>query len=383
MSEFVQLKSPYKVSDLNLDRLATKAHQRKNKLIVKIYYKPSRKHHTDFLIQTPEILLKKTIKYNNKGYYELELPFLGKKHNQIEKYENFMNDLENKIIDIIKDHKEWFPNKNIRFKSIIRYPDSKNDLHKSIRLKVDSNTLITKKNNNIDLNNLKKDYYVKCILKISSIYIKDTFSTINISPKLIDLRDQIEELSFAPESESESSIDSQDLSTTSEEDNNNLPTKENNPDLEENIEPVKTIESSTMDIPSEIRDNCGTKDMFKENLNIDDNDDNDDDDEDEDDKNEDGNKSVEELEGNEIRNDNISNSDEKKNEVLLNNDDTDTSIISNINNSENYIESYNTNQNYEIKEIKFNSEESNSSDYSEEINQNEISQFESELLAKS
>ena len=34
----------------------------------------------------------------------------------------------------------------------------------------------------------------------ANIYIKDTFSTINISPKLIDLRDQIEELSFGDQS---------------------------------------------------------------------------------------------------------------------------------------------------------------------------------------
>ena len=64
MSEFVQLRSPYKISDLNLDRIATKEHQRKNKLIVKIYYKPNRGHHTDFLFQTPEVLLKNSIKYN-------------------------------------------------------------------------------------------------------------------------------------------------------------------------------------------------------------------------------------------------------------------------------------------------------------------------------
>ena len=57
-------------------------------------------------------------------------------------------------------------------------------------------------------------------------------------------------------------------------------------------------------------------------------------------------------------------------------------MISNINNSENFIESYNTN-NINIKEININSEESVDSNYSEEINADEIKNFESELLSKS
>ena len=93
MSEFVQLRSPYKISDVNLDRIATKPHQRTKKLIVKIYYKPNRSRHTDLLFQTPEILLNNNIKYNKKGYYELDLPFLGKKHTQVEKFEEFINNL--------------------------------------------------------------------------------------------------------------------------------------------------------------------------------------------------------------------------------------------------------------------------------------------------
>lgn len=388
MSEFVQLKSPYKINDINLDRIATKEHHRKNKLIVKIYYKPNRSRHTDFLFQTPEILLKKSIKYNNKkGNYELNIPFLGKKQTQIDKFLEFIVDLEKKVIEIIKKHKEWFSNNNINFKSILRYPDSKDDLYKYIRLKIDSDTLITKKGSNIDLNNLQKDFYVKCILKVSFIYVKDSFATINIYPKLIDLRDKKEDLKFASESENESSIDSNELTTESEENNDennktssiNVNENENkNDNLDLNLETLKQIESSTIEIPSEIRDNCGTKDMFNSNL--------------EEHNNEkeiveegivveDMNQSKQELdlnssstnESNQI----LSEDDDNKELSINNNLDTDTSIMSNINNSENILETYN---NMRITNIDFNSEESN--DGSEEIDQDEISRFESELLSK-
>lgn len=388
MSEFVQLKSPYKINDINLDRIATKEHHRKNKLIVKIYYKPNRSRHTDFLFQTPEILLKKSIKYNNKkGNYELNIPFLGKKQTQIDKFLEFIVDLEKKVIEIIKKHKEWFSNNNINFKSILRYPDSKDDLYKYIRLKIDSDTLITKKGSNIDLNNLQKDFYVKCILKVSFIYVKDSFATINIYPKLIDLRDKKEDLKFASESENESSIDSNELTTESEENNDennktssiNVNENENkNDNLDHNLETLKQIESSTIEIPSEIRDNCGTKDMFNSNL--------------EEHNNEeelveeeivveDMNQSKQELdlnssstnESNQI----LSEDDDNKELSINNNLDTDTSIMSNINNSENILETYN---NMRITNIDFNSEESD--DGSEEIDQDEISRFESELLSK-
>ena len=388
MSEFVQLKSPYKINDINLDRIATKEHHRKNKLIVKIYYKPNRSRHTDFLFQTPEILLKKSIKYNNKkGNYELNIPFLGKKQTQIDKFLEFIVDLEKKVIEIIKKHKEWFSNNNINFKSILRYPDSKDDLYKYIRLKIDSDTLITKKGSNIDLNNLQKDFYVKCILKVSFIYVKDSFATINIYPKLIDLRDKKEDLKFASESENESSIDSNELTTESEENNDennktssiNVNENENkNDNLDHNLETLKQIESSTIEIPSEIRDNCGTKDMFNSNL---EEHNNEEEIVEEEIVVEDMNQSKQELdlnssstnESNQI----LSEDDDNKELSINNNLDTDTSIMSNINNSENILETYN---NMRITNIDFNSEESD--DGSEEIDQDEISRFESELLSK-
>lgn len=374
MSEFVQLRSPYKISDLTLDRIATKEHQRKKKLIVKIYYKPNRGHHTDFLFQTPEILLKNSIKYNKKGHYELELPFLGKKHNQVDLFEKFITNFETKIIEVIKKHKEWFPDKNIRFKSIIRYPDSKTDLHNSLRLKIDSNTLITKNGSNIDLNNLQKDFFVKCILKVSYIYIKDSFATINLYPKLIDLREQKEDLAFAPESESDEDLLSDDLTTESEDNDDELSKssqivkEEDNQNLEEDLETLRTFESSTMDMPSEINNyenivnnEINNKELSKENSET----------------------SSEGLNNSLSDNHLIEKKDENiENQIIIDTLDTDTSVISNINNSENCIESYNTN-NINIKEININSEESVDSNYSEEINADEIKNFESELLSKS
>ena len=321
-------------------------------------------------------IIENSIKYNKKGHYELDLPFLGKKHNQIELFEKFISNLETKIIEVIKKHKEWFPDNNIRFKSVIRYPDSKTDLHNSLRLKIDSNTLITNNGSNIDLNNLQKDFYVKCILKVSYIYIKDTFATINLYPKLIDLREQKEDLSFAPESDSDEDLLSDELTTESEGDELSkssqiIKEQKEDANLEQDLETLRTFESSTMDIPSEINNN----ENFVDNENYET-------------SSEKAPNSLEDLGAQESNSNRLSDDNliEKKeedigNQIIIDTLDTDTSVISNINNSENFIESYNTN-NINIKAININSEESVDSNYSEEINADEIREFESELLSK-
>ena len=212
MSKYVELQTSYRLSEINLDNIALKVYNRSKKKIVKLFYKPNKSIHTDFLFQTPELLIKKDIKYNKKGYFELEVPLLGKKQEKIKLFKTFLEEMETKIVEILKKNKAWFKDKNIKFKSVIRYSTTKNDIYKLLRLKIDSDTLIKKDEKYIDINNIKKDSYVKLILKLSYIYIKDSFVTINIYPLLIDVKSKVTKMSFA---ESDSDISS-DLSTSSE-----------------------------------------------------------------------------------------------------------------------------------------------------------------------
>ena len=137
------------------------------------------------------------------------------------------------------------------------------------------------------------------------------------------------------------------------------------------METLRTFESSTMDIPSEINNN----ENFVDNENYET-------------SSEKAPNSLEDLGAQESNSNRLSDDNliEKKeedigNQIIIDTLDTDTSVISNINNSENFIESYNTN-NINIKAININSEESVDSNYSEEINADEIREFESELLSK-
>jgi hypothetical protein len=409
MSQFVQLKSAYRISELDLDRIATKTHQRKNKLIVKIYYKPNRKTHTDLLFQTPELLLKNNVKYNKKGYYELEAPFLGKKQKNIKLYEDFITSLEDKIIQIIKKNKDWFSDKNIQFKSIIRFPNKKEDMYKLLRLKIDSDTVVKHNKKNIDINSLMKDYYVKCILKVSFIYIKGSFVTINIYPVVIDLRDKIEDLQFAS---SESSISSE-LTTDSEIESEDKAQLQVDKKLEEEEKEEKEViveESldehitSMLEVPSNLRDNCGTSEMFKESNNKDEeillnskpeiNQSNSPDkpevilDEEQlihSNSPEKPEVALDKLEVTSSQSDITSEPEDNDDKEIINdsnleieqnlNNDTDTSIMSNFN-SDKILETYGGPQ---IKNIDL-SEESKDSDYSEEIDSDEIAGWEQKLI---
>ena len=432
MSKYVELQTSYRLSEIDLDNIALKVYNRSKKKIIKLFYKPNKSIHTDFLFQTPELLIKKDIKYNKKGYFELEVPILGKKQEKIKLFKTFLEEMETKIVEILKKNKAWFKDKNIKFKSVIRYSTTKNDIYKLLRLKIDSDTLIKKDDKYIDINNIKKNSYVKLILKLSYIYIKDSFVTINIYPLLIDVKSKVTEMSFA---ESDSDISS-DLSTSSEEivqedekiveqviieekevfeplfeqvveepvikesqevleqvikvveqenkielntehnddssdnysDNND--NNDNNDDSGSDDDIVngdyKEMEQGVdlileSNISKDKRDDCGLQDMFNNSLSSISS-------EDKVEKNIDeniiipiNNNEVEEIEVN-IDGDNI---------------DSETSYMSNLN-SENFIETYGIN----IKELQLSdvSNVSSNSDYSEEINSDEINDYESQIL---
>jgi hypothetical protein len=387
MSKFVQINTPYRISEIDLDRVATKQHKKKNsnKLLVKFYYKPNKSTHTEFLIQTPELLLKSDVKYNNKGYYELEAPFIGKHHEKINSFTKFIEDLEDKVLEIIKKNKEWFTDTNIKYKSVVRFPSKSEELYKLLRLKIDSNTIIKKNGKIIDVNALMQDYYVKCILRVAFIYIKGSLVTINIYPIVIDLRNKIENLEFA----SSESISSE-LTTDSESDEEEVvqsneikQLKEEEEEDNEELETLDEYKSSVMEIPAQLRDNCGTSEMFSNT-------------------NENNIKPTDNNEGGDDKEtSSLTNEDAKETSSLTDEDDKETSSLiddenlnmdnnleENLNsessiistfNSDKYMETYGTN--VKIKNINL-SEESQDSDYSEEINEDEITAFEQELLPK-
>ena len=377
MSQFVQLKSAYRISELDIDRIATKVHHRKKKLIVKIYYKPNRRTHTDLLFQTPELLLKNNVKYNKKGYYELEAPFLGKKQKSIKQYEDFISTLEEKVISIIKKNKDWFTDNNIQFKSVIRFPNNKDEIYKLLRLKIDSDTIVKHNGNNIDINTLSKDYYVKCILKVSYIFIKGSFVTINVYPVLIDLRDKLEVLQFASSESSLSSELTTESATESEEEvKPKLEVQTEIKDEEEVLrETLEEHNTTVLEIPTELRDNCGTVDMFNEEPQelVDNKTSEEEQQELEDNKT--SEEEQQELEDNKTSEEEIDYISNNELDLSSIKNDTDTSVISNFN-SEKFLETYGGPN---IRNIEL-SEESKDSDYSEEINSDEIANYEESLI---
>ena len=167
-----------------------------NKLTIKIYDKYQGK---PLYIQTPELLnLFGVIK--KKNYSELLLPLNGI---QCLSLKNFLNKLQNKIInDASFNKKEWFNNnKNVKFIPVIKEINKDatstieqltdiNNLDKCeeglLKIKITESTIIKKENTEVSINELTKNKKVRMIIQIYAIWINNNTFSIYIKPEIIE-----------------------------------------------------------------------------------------------------------------------------------------------------------------------------------------------------
>jgi len=214
--EIVNLK-PYLPKDFDLNSIVYSDVQldTPNKKSIFIYDKvPGKK----IYIQSPE--LQNIIELNKKSkYYELNLPFYGKKSSHVSSFINFIKELDNKIISDAKVNKNsWFDqsNKNIKYRSLVKnihqdYIDTvefKEGMFENgiIKLKITDGVQITANGNKIQPEEIKLDYGIRTIFQLYAIWISNDLFGIYLKPVRIDQKYKIvEQIDFIA-SESESSV---------------------------------------------------------------------------------------------------------------------------------------------------------------------------------
>jgi len=166
----------------------------------------------DFVFQTPLL-------YNNsklidfKFFYQLDIPLCGKSGEHTERFIDFLNNLDQKILFDGKSNKDiWFKDhtnlSQMKYKSLIRSPLYKNEFNKNgiIRIKFPKNTTDIRIGNarisDDKLNQVITNCYIRLILKIKFIRITNYEFGLFLEPLKI-LIEEIEDYDFVNDSDEE------------------------------------------------------------------------------------------------------------------------------------------------------------------------------------
>ena len=234
------------INQIDLTKIIySKVNEMNDKKLVHIYYeKPGQR----LLFQTPQLLNIFDIQ-KSQYFNELILP-LYDCNLKVPLLIQFLKDLDSKIIEGAKNNKnEWFKNKSaIRYKSLIKnlytannqqnqtnpsnlanqYSPSKEDEKYSanglIKLKITNGVKILDNNTEIQLENLKKNNYVRLIVELYGVWVSGDVFGIYLKPVMIE---QIENkvMNFIDEKEDVTEVNYLETEANSEDeyiDNNDL-----------------------------------------------------------------------------------------------------------------------------------------------------------------
>jgi len=184
------MQKPFKIADIDIDKINYGNIRGTSKKYINIRYDENR-----LFFQTPELLnINKPIKKN--GYFELEIPLYGKSSKKVQELISFLNALDEKFIKDCKTNAStWFKNVNtVKYKSIIREIDDKNDIYENgiLKLKIitgSNGTMVTNNGNQISPNELKPNTHIKMILECFGLWITNSSFGLYLRPILIDQRE--------------------------------------------------------------------------------------------------------------------------------------------------------------------------------------------------
>ncbi len=203
----------YLLNQIDLSKIIySKVNEMNDKKLIHIFYeKPGQK----LLFQTPQLLNIFDIQ-KSQYFNELIVP-LYDCNLKVPQLIQFLKDLDSKIIEGAKNNKnEWFKNKSaIRYKSLIKNlytsqsqsnhytptnEDEKYSKNGLIKLKITNGVKILENNNEIKLEDLKKNNYIRMIVELYGVWISNEVFGIYLKPVMIE---QIENkvLNFIDEKE--------------------------------------------------------------------------------------------------------------------------------------------------------------------------------------
>lgn len=188
-------KVPYRINEIDLNNICyTDIKSNSKKTIIYIKYLDNHKL-KNLVFQTPTTISTNLIQCKN-NIFELDVPLIGKEMNKMDKFINFLNDIDKKIIKDAKNNNKWFENfsdiKTMKYQRIIRDSTDANNKKGVIRLKLlktnDFETIVHYNNNRINIEEINKDCWLKCILEIYAIWVNENGFGLFIRPILLSLK---------------------------------------------------------------------------------------------------------------------------------------------------------------------------------------------------
>jgi hypothetical protein len=211
----IKFKQPYKIDDIKFENIRyVDKKETPERTIIYTKYEDNNKL-SNFVIQTPSLRNINEV-ISKKGINELEIPLVGQNNTKTDKFIGFLNNLDKQITSDAKINSEWFNNfyngNIIRYqKSIRECDDYKNGMIKIKIIKNDNFETILQVNNKDDIcvENIQKDSWVKMILEVYAIWINKNGFGLFLRPILVSFKpfDKIEyNYKFIDESDNEDVI---------------------------------------------------------------------------------------------------------------------------------------------------------------------------------
>ncbi len=187
-------KVPFRISELDINNICyTDVKSNEKKTIVYLKYMDNNKL-KNIVFQTPTTMSSNMIQCKN-NIFELDVPLVGKEIDKINRFIQFLDLLDKKIVKDAKNNNKWFElfsnQKTMKYQKILRESTDGNR-NGVIRLKLlrtnDFETIVQYNNSRINIEEIQKDCWLKSILEIYAIWINENGFGLFIRPILLSFK---------------------------------------------------------------------------------------------------------------------------------------------------------------------------------------------------
>jgi hypothetical protein len=185
-------KTPYRFNEIDINNITyTDIKNNNKKTVVYIKYDDNNKF-KNLVFQTPSMISINSVQ-NKNNIFELDVPLIGKEQQKISPFIDFLNKLDKKIIKDAKNNNKWFEKfanvRSMKYQKTIRESVDERNKNGVLRLKLlrtdDFETLVQNNNTKINIEDINKDCWLKCILEIYAIWINPNGFGLFIRPILL------------------------------------------------------------------------------------------------------------------------------------------------------------------------------------------------------
>jgi hypothetical protein len=273
----MSVQSPFKISEIELNNIQYKnIKESTNRKIIFIKYRENKKH-KNLVFQLPTLVNDSSI--DSK---DIEIILNTKDNNKKAKLINFLNELDNKIIQDAKlNASVWFDHiqdkTNVNYNHIIRnFKDNESIKFKILNEKEFKTNLFIDDEIKIDIEDIPTNGEIKCILELYAIWINgNNFGPI-IRPVILSfLPDTDTEYNYEILNETEAAPNNYDMDSDIDSDidldmNNNSKVKFNNTNIDSNMNNNSKVKFNNTNIDSNMNNNSKVK-FNNTNINSDNN----------------------------------------------------------------------------------------------------------------